>query len=123
MRLTLLAVLILALAGCANGDPAAAPAPASSDVVVRTSPPAPAEPSADAPQPGASQTTISGTISAGVEPNCIVLDKYLLILRDAEQKSIARAGATVTVVGTPQPGMMTTCMQGTPFIVASVRAK
>jgi hypothetical protein len=117
MKLSLLAAVVLAfsLAACANGEPAgdsAAPA-ASSVPTISVEPPMPSD--------GAT-TTISGTIDAGVEPNCIVLDKHLLVLKDAEQKAIARPGASVTVTGTPKPDMMTTCMQGTPFVVTSIQA-
>ncbi|WP_067497157.1 hypothetical protein [Actinoplanes sp. TFC3] len=103
-------ILVLALAGCANGDPAGAPsAPTSGPVAAPPSPPA-------------GQTTISGTIGAGVEPNCLVLDNHLLIIKDEAQKAIARPGASVTVTGREEPQMMTTCMQGTPFIVSAVQA-
>ncbi|WP_344933880.1 hypothetical protein [Actinoplanes nipponensis] len=61
-------------------------------------------------------------ITAGVEPNCLLLDDHLLIINDDKQRAAARAGATVTVTGRAEPGMMTTCQQGTPFVVATLRA-
>jgi hypothetical protein len=58
--------------------------------------------------------TLTGTITAGVEPNCLLLDGYLLLGGPREQ---LRGGARVTVTGRVQPGLMTTCQQGTPFVV------
>jgi len=49
--------------------------------------------------------------------------ELLLIINDPEQQSAAKVGATVTVTGRVEQGMMTTCMQGTPFIVTTLRAK
>ncbi|WP_213003294.1 hypothetical protein [Winogradskya consettensis] len=85
--------------------------------------PAPSDSSAPSASsvPSAGDITISGTIDAGVEPGCILLDKHLLIIKDDAQKSIATAGATVTVTGHTVKGMMTTCMQGTPFLVTSIQ--
>jgi hypothetical protein len=115
----------LALAGCANGssgDSAGAPAAAS---------PAPSAPASSAPPPaGESATTgpaggtktLTGTITAGVEPNCLLLEDHLLIINDPELRKSATAGATVTVTGRVEQGMMTTCQQGTPLVVTALRA-
>lgn len=119
-RMTLLATAAMALsvAGCANGtsgsvDQAGAPAPASS-----------AAPSPSAPVSSSGGTrTISGTVTAGVEPGCLLVDDHLLIFEDEKLKAAAQEGATVTVTGRTEPGMMTTCMQGTPFVVTAIRAK
>ncbi|AGZ39836.1 hypothetical protein AFR_07735 [Actinoplanes friuliensis DSM 7358] len=115
--------MILALAGCANGsadsaEPAGAPAPASA---VPSSAVPTEEPSAGKPTETGSKT-LSGTITAGVEPNCLLLDDHLLIFDDAALKSVAKDGASVTVTGRAAQGMMTTCQQGTPFVVSSIRA-
>ena len=67
-------------------------------------------------------TTLTGTIAAGVEPNCLLLDGHLLIINDPVQRAAAKPGATVTVTGRAEPGMMTTCQQGTPFVVTTLRA-
>jgi hypothetical protein len=45
---------------------------------------------------------------------------HLLVFDDESLRSAARIGVQVTVVGKAQPGMMTTCQQGTPFLVTSV---
>ena len=68
--------------------------------------------------PPAGDTTLTGTVQAGVEPNCLLLDGNLLI---GGPRDLLKPGARVTVTGRPQPGMMTTCQQGTPFVVESAR--
>ncbi|UQU63569.1 hypothetical protein COUCH_31910 [Couchioplanes caeruleus] len=121
-RTTLLAATALALsvAGCANGgggpaEPVGAPAPQA--------PASSAVPTEETSTPVDTSTrTISGTISAGVEPGCLMLDDNLLIIRDEKLRPAAKDGASVTVTGRSQPGTMTTCMQGTPFVVTSIRA-
>jgi hypothetical protein len=67
-------------------------------------------------QPGA--TTLTGVVEAGVEPNCLLLDGYLLV---GGPKDVIRAGARVTVTGKVEAGLLTTCQQGTPFLVATAR--
>ncbi|MEU2167166.1 hypothetical protein ACH47V_07260 [Micromonospora chersina] len=66
--------------------------------------------------PGA--TTLTGTIRAGVEPNCLLIDDNLLI---GGPRDVLTPGARVEVTGHAEPGMMTTCQQGTPFVVESAR--
>ncbi|GAA0475081.1 hypothetical protein Ade02nite_41090 [Paractinoplanes deccanensis] len=132
------AVLFLVLAaGCASSDPAAAPAEAPapspstspSEVIdlpvptAKTSGPA-GEPTSG--RPGAGAKTITGTVTAGVEPNCLLLSdstgSYLLVFDDAAMRQDAQVGRKVTVVGRAAEGMMSTCQQGTPFVVTSIRA-
>jgi len=126
-------LIALALAGCANGsgDSAGAPAelPSSGPAATSSVPPptaptsgAPTEESGTTKPPPSGVQTLTGTITAGVEPNCLLLGDHLLIISDPELQSAAKAGATVTVTGQAQQGMMTTCQQGTPFLVASLRA-
>jgi hypothetical protein len=129
----------LALAGCGASDAGQDPDEPGGTV---TSPVEPNSPSAstgpgDPPvvpptaRPGKSLTpgppgavrpsgtvTISGTIVAGVEVGCLLLDDYLLVGGD---KSLLRSGARVTVTGEVQPDLMTTCQQGTPLLVRSAR--
>jgi hypothetical protein len=132
-RSCVLAVLFATLVagGCAGaGDgsaesPAGGPAPAS---------PAASSPGASSPgappsesKPGAAGTqTISGTVTAGVEPNCLLLtgedDLHLLVFKDEKLRSQAQVGSRITVTGRAEPAMLSTCQQGIPFIVASVRA-
>jgi hypothetical protein len=109
-RFAALSLVVLALAGCGNDG---APSPAPSGV---------ARLSAPSPEP---TETISGTVSAGVEPHCLILQdskgSHVLFFPDASLKASAPAGSEVTLVGQPQPRMMTICQQGVPFIVSSVR--
>ncbi|GHJ56632.1 hypothetical protein Nm8I071_59390 [Nonomuraea sp. TT08I-71] len=68
--------------------------------------------------PGPGATTLTGTIRAGVEPNCLLIDDNLLI---GGPRDVLTPGARVEVTGHAEPGMMTTCQQGTPFVVESAR--
>ncbi|MFB9359345.1 hypothetical protein [Actinoplanes nipponensis] len=123
-RLSLPLLVALALAGCANGtaDPAGGPASAAPPPASPSADPGSAAPSPSASSPATGVVTLTGVITAGVEPNCLLLDDHLLIINDDKQRAAARAGATVTVTGRAEPGMMTTCQQGTPFVVATLRA-
>jgi hypothetical protein len=102
-----------ALGACANNvSPAAAPS---------------FSPSASAPTEKPSAVggqTITGKVTAGVEPNCLLLQdatgSHLLIFHDPALRSAAAVGAEVTLTGESQPKMMSTCQQGVPFIVSSV---
>jgi hypothetical protein len=122
-RISLPVLVVLALAGCANnsGESVGAPAPAPASASPSASSPAPTVSSSPATSSSA-PSELSGTITAGVEPNCLLLDGHLLIVNDPKLKSAAKVGATVTATGRVEPGMMTTCQQGTPFIVTSLRA-
>jgi hypothetical protein len=115
----LLAVLFAAgCAGASTDDPAVS-APSAS-----ATPSAPAPPSSQPPSAEPGSTTLSGTITAGVEGNCLLLKddsgSHLLVFKDPALRAQARAGMKVTVVGTPQPRMMSTCQQGIPFVVSTL---
>jgi hypothetical protein len=126
-------LLLLMVAGCANnagdqagGAPAPAPAQSSDVVDLPVSPSAEAgKPSAAAPGATGAQT-ITGTVTAGVEPNCLVLTagdtSYQLVFDDPAMRSDAPVGKKVSLVGRAEPSMMSTCQQGVPFIVTSVQA-
>ncbi|MFG1609382.1 hypothetical protein [Actinoplanes sp. NPDC049265] len=136
--LVLIAVLAaLATAGCARGastsPSATSPSSTSPSAASPASPSSPGLPeSSDLPQPSKGgepgQTgaqTITGKISKGVEPGCLLLtagsQSHLLVFDDAALKAEAKEGATVVVTGRSDPGLMTTCQQGTPFLVTAVR--
>jgi hypothetical protein len=119
------ALLLLTLAaGCAANDPeqAAAPAPAPSSAVDLPLPSL--EPSSGKPAVSGAET-ITGKVVAGVEPNCLLLQSdgasHLLVFDDPAMRSDAAVGATITLVGRSEPSLMSTCQQGTPFIVTAVR--
>ena len=66
--------------------------------------------------------TIDGVIEAGVEPGCKVLtagNTKFLILGGND----VPMGVPVTVEGTLQPGVLSTCQQGTPLRVTSVKRR
>ncbi|HET9517544.1 MAG TPA: hypothetical protein VFO77_07465 [Actinoplanes sp.] len=83
---------------------------------------APVPPSTGKAQPAAGQR-LTGQVEAGVEPGCLVLTgargTHLLIV-PAKLKRVLEAGDTVTITGRAEPGMVTTCQQGTPFVVTAV---
>jgi len=120
-------MLLVCLAGCANQgvSPAAAPGPSPSAGLDLPTP----SPSAglDLPTPSAApgDETISGTVVAGVEPNCLLLQdsagSHLLIFHDPSLRKDATAGSKVTVTGKSEPKQMSTCQQGIPFIVSAVQ--
>jgi len=141
MSLRRIAVLLaasaaFAVSGC-GGDSAGAPGSGSSSAP--TVPPA-APSTWSSTAPSASPTTaptsgrptatggqtLSGTVEAGVEPGCLLLRsagrQHVLIFDDPALKSQATVGASITVSGTAEPGQMTTCQQGVPFIVTGLRA-
>ena len=127
MKITrpLLLAAILALlvtAGCARdgGDTSAAGPASSSSPDLPTSSDLPV-PSKGAEPGAAGAQTITGTVTKGVEPGCLLVADHLLIFDDAALKAVAKEGASVVVTGRAEPGMMTTCQQGTPFVVTAVR--
>ena len=66
--------------------------------------------------------TIDGVIEAGVEPGCKVLTAWntkFLILGGSD----VPMGVPVRVEGTLQPGVLSTCQQGTPLRVTSVKRR
>ena len=66
--------------------------------------------------------TIDGIIEAGVEPGCKVLtagNTRYLILGGGD----VPMGVPVRVEGTLQPGVLSTCQQGTPLRVTSVKRR
>lgn len=108
-------VAVLFAAGCARNADSDSPA----------APPA-ASPTEESGRPSApAGQTITGTVTAGVEPNCLLLSgggtDYLLIVEDPALRGQLKTGEEATVVGQAEPGQMTTCQQGTPFRVTAVR--
>ncbi|MGC5018498.1 hypothetical protein [Micromonospora sp. DT47] len=99
-------------------DPTASAPPAPTVAPPTALPPTGRPPSRPSRPPGPGATTITGTVQPGVEPNCLLIDGYQLI---GGPRDVLAPGARVTVTGRPQPDMMTTCQQGTPFVVESAR--
>src|SRR3954470_24269571 len=122
-RLVVVLAAVVFAAGCANSSSSSGPSSASS----AGGSSAGASPAPGAPtSPGASgaSTKLSGTIQAGVEPNCLLLtgsgQNHQLIFADPAVKKLAKIGDKVTVVGRARPAQMTTCQQGIPFVVESL---
>lgn len=123
-----LAVMVAAalLGGCAGTD-----SPGGSDVSPSAPPPSPsASPSLpeDLPTPTpsgkpsgpAATIEVSGTVVEGVEMGCRLIDQYLLLPGPGINRDDLRVGATLTVRGRVERGMMTTCQQGTPLVVTEI---
>ncbi|MCX4386672.1 hypothetical protein OG777_06985 [Micromonospora peucetia] len=100
-------------------DPSVPPTP--SDPVDPTGPALPPPPKGSGgptTSPPAGGTTLTGTVTSGVEPNCLLLDNYLLV---GGPRDVLTSGAKVTVTGRVQRDLLTTCQQGTPFLVETAR--
>jgi hypothetical protein len=132
------AFLIAVLAACGSGgggseDESSAPA-TPTEATTQPAPPTESEESpvpeettpyldpslGESSKPGSdSQTTISGTVESGVETGCLVLEHEgtLYGIYGSFDSSVVYAGAQVTLHGKIDRGMMTTCQQGTPFVV------
>ncbi|MFI5926799.1 hypothetical protein ACIA3K_12530 [Micromonospora sp. NPDC051543] len=131
-------VVCAALSACGETGGPATPAgpsattgqPASASPGTPASPSTPESPSTPAPPikspvgptvpPPVGATELTGTITAGVEPNCVLLDGYLLV---GGPRDVLTAGAQVTVTGRVEKGTMTTCQQGIPFVVESANRR
>ncbi|MET7397695.1 hypothetical protein ABZS66_29830 [Dactylosporangium sp. NPDC005572] len=121
LRFAVLPVLAaLALAGCASPDATdSAGAPSSSSPA---SSPAAASPSVVPAESLSGTITVTGEVKDGVEAGCVLLstaDKTYLLL--GGDRSKYRGGTRLTVTGVLQPGMASTCQQGTPLQVVSIK--
>jgi len=67
----------------------------------------------------AGEVTVTGTVSEGVEPGCLLLGGYLLVGGD---RSKLQPGARVAVTGRVDRNLLSTCQQGEPLVVASIEA-
>lgn len=76
----------------------------------------PGGPGKSSPAPGGA--VVTGTVTSGVEPGCLLIGEYLLV---GGPRDVIKAGAKLTVTGKVQPDMMTTCQQGTPFMVQTAK--
>lgn len=131
--LSLPAAAALLLSGC--GDPtgtepgsgggggATTVAPGPTRPTAPISPSTPVAPPAKPGKPGdpARLITVDGVVEAGVEPGCKVLTangtSYQLIGGQVP------VGVPVRITGVLQPGVLTTCQQGTPIRVTKVQRR
>ncbi len=88
----------------------AAPGSTSAPVPTRT----PKEPAGPSKPPPVGAATLTGTVQAGVESGCLLLDGYLLV---GGPRAVLVPGASVLVTGKIQSDLVTTCQQGVPFLV------
>jgi len=122
-RFAVALTLLACLAGCAGNN--AAPSAGSAETSAPSSAPSSSSPSPSLePSESGAAETVTGTVEAGVEANCTLIrddaGNHVLYYDDPSLKAQAPVGKKVTVTGHSKPGMMTTCQQGTPFIVTSV---
>jgi Protein of unknown function (DUF5818) len=85
---------------------------------------APGNPPVTKPAKPAGEVTVAGTVREGVEPGCLLLDadggtRYLLV--GGERAELA-PGSRVAVTGRVDRGLLSTCQQGEPLVVASIEA-
>ena len=108
----------LLLAACADPDPGGGPArggPAATVPATRPGPTAgPARPTG--------KLTVTGTVRAGVEPGCLLLEAagggpWLLV---GGERARLRPGARVAVTGRVERDLLSTCQQGEPLVVAAI---
>ncbi len=130
-----LVLALPALAACATPTGTSADPPGASDSVepssaagspgspgdAGTKSPGEEDPGGMDPAPGL--TILRGTASEGVEAGCVVLaaddgKSYLLLGGDP---ILINSGARIEVQALIQPDLMTTCQQGIPAVVQSVR--
>jgi hypothetical protein len=120
--LLLLAAAVL-LAGCAEPDAGDGGAASGGGPTTTTAPLPTTSPTTAPGSTGGGQVTVTGTVHAGVEPGCVLLHAdqgtiYLLV--DGDRGKL-RAGGRVQVRGRPAPDLLSTCQEGEPLRVASIR--
>jgi hypothetical protein len=110
-------VVVGALTACSSTPGAEDPSP------VPSSPSEPSATPAPTPTPTGTPIVVTGTVTEGVEQGCLVLidDGTTYLLLGAEDQ--LAPGAEMTVEGRLADDVMTTCQQGTPLRVESVRPR
>ena len=122
MLLTAAVLVLSGLTGCGSQEEA-------------TSVPTQEDPASPTPRPSLSdlgtgapgtqkqrRLEVTGVVTEGVEQGCLLLStptgEFLLMGGDP---GVPETGRTVTVVGTTQPELVSTCQQGVPLRVSEVR--
>ena len=121
----LLAVALLAACadtGAGDGEAAGGSDPTTAPETLPTAPTTPTSTTAPG-SPGKSEFTATGTLRDGVEPGCVLLQAeqgtvYLLVGGDRGKLS---AGCRVQVTGVLSPDLLSTCQQGQPLLVSSIK--
>jgi hypothetical protein len=107
----------------AGAAPTAGPSSSTAPATPSTAAPTTATPSPTSAGAGAGPVVVRGTVRAGVEHGCLLLDgqdNQVYLLLDAI-KSQLQAGARVEVVGQPVDQIVSICGEGSPLSVVSVR--
>jgi hypothetical protein len=124
-----LVLLTLVLAGCGVGTPPPMtpyPLPSTTPPATASESPVPnssglPRPNSASPKPQA-EITVVGTVEEGVEHGCTILRSgealYQLM---GSTDPLIMIGARISVTGKTNPGLVTTCQQGTPLLVIAVR--
>jgi hypothetical protein len=116
VSLLLAGLLVAACVEPEGGDAGAGQAAAT------TAPTTPPARVTTAPTPPTGELTVTGTVSAGVEGNCLLLEAqggpYLLVGGDRDE---LRPGALVTVTGRVDRDLLSICQQGVPLVVTSIK--
>ena len=73
-------------------------------------------------EPTRPAVTVTGTVTAGVEPGCLLLEdraggRFLLV---GGERAELTPGRRVAVTGRVDRGLLSTCQQGEPLVVASI---
>jgi hypothetical protein len=117
----LLAVALLAACADQDGGDGAASGGSGPTTTPETSPSQP--PTTEPGSGGKREITATGTLRAGVEPGCMLLEAdqgptYLLVGGDRGQ---LREGERVQVSGQLAPDLLSTCQEGQPLLVRSIK--
>jgi hypothetical protein len=122
-----LLVAVALLAACADRDAGNGAASGGSPTTTTPQTP-PTAPTTAAPSPTTApaskhRLTATGTLRDGVEPGCLLLEAdqgtvYLLVGGDRGKLA---AGGRVQVTGLLAPDLLSTCQQGKPLLVSSIK--
>ncbi len=82
----------------------------------------PGNPRVTGPAQPPGEVTLTGTVRAGVEPNCLLLDaedggRYLLV---GGERAELQPGSRVAVTGRVDRDLLSTCQRGQPLVVAKI---
>lgn len=118
--------LVAALASCGDKDQAGgddkSSAAESSSSAGSGDDGSPSQSESDGEDPGSDAKTLTGTVSKGTEPGCLMLksdgEKYQLV---GDKAGKLKSGMKVEVTGKISDEAMTTCMEGRVFEVDSVK--
>jgi Protein of unknown function (DUF5818) len=112
-------LLAVVAAGCADPGDGAGAGQGGGTAAPTT---LPGGPPTTRPSRPAGPVTVTGTVSQGVEPGCLLLDadggpSYLLV---GGERAELRPGRRVAVTGRVDRSLLSTCQQGEPLVVTSI---